>query len=320
MGTDPRSNTFEVGSSSFRGRLTEPVAQLNAAESGETFADLEPERDFVVVRNPDAIAADGRTDSVAVHTRTQAVDHVRAEEVGLDFNLRFALGAVAKGDLPYGDATSSDVVEVEPTGNPETSTGRRYLNRLFGTRVQVCRVKMAVQPDLENHICRLSRGTMDVLEIESGDKVCIEYPSEDPETGIVRGVKVFPIEREIAEKKNRQEDLLPERYPSCEDLLGLNRIRETEIDVTTIYLDAAIRKELGIDDKVRNGVCQPVRVYRDNRHVLVNTLHDFTLPLAIGIVGAAIGVDGSLAKAVLFGTAFVLIVLRSLLERVLVVH
>lgn len=262
----------------------------------------------------------GKTDAVAAHTRTQAVEHVSTGEVGLDFNLRFALGVVGKRDVPFGDSATPDEVEVGTVGNPETKAFRRYLNQLFGTRVQVCRVKMAVQPDLENHICRLSKGTMDVLEIESGDKVCIEYPSEEPDKGIARGVKAFPIEEEISDKKTRQEDLLPERYSVCEDVLELKRIRKTEIDVTTIYLDAAIRKDLGIDNKLRNGVCQPVRVYRDNRHVLVNTLHDFTFPLAIGIVGAAIGIEGAGLKAVLFGIAFLLIVLRSLLERVLVVH
>lgn len=300
--------------------MTEPVAQLNEEESEQEFSSLEPESDFLVLKNRDGIEVDGETDTVAIHTRTQAVEHVPTGMMGLDFNLRFALGAAARGDLPFGDATTPDEVQVDAIGNPEEKTARRYLNRLFGTRVQICRVKMAVQPDLENHICRLSRGTMDVLEIDSGDKVCIEYPSEEPDEGIVRGVKAFPIEEEISEKKSRQEDLLPERYPLCEDVLDLKRIRKTGIDVTTIYLDAAMRRKLGINDRVQNGICQPVRVYRDNRHVLVNTLHDLTLPLAIGIVGAAIGVGDTAVKAVLFGVAFVLILVRSFLERVLVVH
>lgn len=239
--------------------------------------------------------------ALAVHARAYRRDDLGTDEAGVDFSLRYALGITAKEDVEYGEGRRGDRVRVAPAD--ERRRGRLYgfFDWLLGVRTEVCRVRMAVHPDLENDVCRIPETTMDLLGIEKGDAVVIE--STD---GMVEGVKALTLDDEIRERKDHQRERDERRYPDCYEKLDLERIRATGEDLPEIFLDAEVRSALGLAGVGEEGVCHPVRVYRDTVNVFVRHLHTFAAPLVFVLVGTAIRIDALWLSLVLFAVAAVL--------------
>ena len=203
-------------------------------------------------------------------------------EIGLDFSLRYALGVSAREDIDYGRGEKENEVTVEEGTPRKPGITRRFSDWLLEVRTEICRVRMAVHPDLENRICRISGNTMELIGIEEGDKVIIE--SVD---GTVEGIKALRIDSESEGRKEQQKESDPDRYVDCYEKLDLGRIRETGIDIPEIYLDAEIRNELRLGEKFKRGVCQPVTVYRDTRDLSLRLLPVFLAPLVFAFVSGS---------------------------------
>lgn len=248
----------------------EYIAQLSRESLETNFPDT-AEREFLAIRSMEPIETE-------IHARVMVNEEIPSGSIGLDFTLRTALGAPSALEREHGDADSEATVSVYGISNAETSAGRRLLNRALGVRPQVCRVRMGVFPDLEDKVCRLPHNTMDMLGIEDGENVTIESTRGER---IVHGVKAFEIDDERDETKEQQKNRDEDRYPRCQNMLGLDRIRRTEVDVPELWIDQETRSNLGLTDLPKSGVCQPVRVYRDSRYLFEQKLHQFAVPLVV---------------------------------------
>lgn len=271
----------------------EYIAQLNQ-QTLATLGDVD-EGDFLLIRNLEPLETE-------LHTRVRLNSDIPDDSIGLDFTLRTALGVPSEREVDYGDAEVVNQVEIEPVGNAEDQLRQRALNKALGVRPQVCRVRMGVFPDLEDKVCRLPRNTMELLGIEEGENVTVESTRGQR---IVRGLKAFEINEEREEKKERQKERDGERYLSCEDLLELNRIRHTEVDIPEIWLDEEARQRLGLQELCKNGVCQPVRVYRDTGFLLKRSLYQFAIPLVIVLVATGLEVEDVGLAVLLWGLSVV---------------
>jgi len=268
---------FTVCPTSNRNFSKEYIVQINNKVLHDRFPNVS-EGEFLLVRSPGNLQTE-------VHARVQVAEDLDSEHIGLDFTLRTALGAPSELEVEHGEAEEITQVEVESIENPEDRLRRRYLNDSLGVRPQVCRVRMGVFPDLEDKVCRLPKNTMQMIGVEEGENVTIESTRGDR---IIRGVKTFEIDEERRQTKKSQKIADESRYPPCEDLLGLARVRRTEVDIPEIWIDEESRTQLGIGSLPKSGVCQPVRVYRDTWYLFQQKLSQFTVPLV----------------AVLFATAF----------------
>ncbi|NEU56075.1 hypothetical protein [Halorussus sp. MSC15.2] len=252
------------------------------------------QREFLKLRNPDK--------ETEIHSRVQTRPRRGstdgpAQRIGLDFTIRTALGVPSADDTNYGTATEAGRVWVKPISNREQRWHRRVLNSVLGVRPAACRVRMAVFPDLENRVCRIPANTIELLGIEEGDRVVVESTR-----GIARGVKALPLDDETRARKRRQKNRDSQRYLDCRERLHLEDIRKTGEDIPEIFLDHDVRQELKLHEISRkgNGVCQPVRVYRDSVHLFERHLYDFTAPLTLVLVGAALRVDNEDYQLLLF--------------------
>lgn len=281
----------------------EYIAQLNEDVLAERFPET-AENDFILIRNNDPIETE-------VHARVVVNDDVPDDAIGLDFTLRTALGAPSDLELEHGGASSVNRIEVESVDNAENRWRRRKLNEILGVRPQVCRVRMGVFPDLEDKTCRLSRNTMEMIGIEEGDNVTIESSRGER---IVRGVKAYEIDSERKETKERQKVRDANRYPSCAELLQLDRIRRTEVDIPEIWIDEEVRVRLGLQELDKCGVCQPVRVYRDTRYLFLQTLHQFAVPLVIVLFAGGLEVQDRTLTLALWALAVVIWIATLLVE------
>jgi antitoxin component of MazEF toxin-antitoxin module len=304
-GDDPAR--FQVCPTSDRDFQKEYLVQLTQADLSEQFPETD-EGEFLLIRST-------RHQSLEIHARVSvnddlyetAVDDQSVSEgnklIGLDFTVRTALGVPATRDIEYSKAESAGEVEVEPVSNPEQRWERRQLNDLLGVRPQVCRVRMGVFPDLEDKVCRLPSNTLEMIGVDEGDDITIESPRGEQ---IIRGVKAFEIDRERRETKNAQKEYDEDRYPQCADLLNLNRIRRTEVDLPELWIDEETRSRLGLDETETNGVCHPVRVYRDSWYLFQQQLHEFSIPLVIVLFATGLEVQGQVETFLLWSAGVLL--------------
>lgn len=280
--------TRRVAHTSRRSHEREYIVQVREDLVDELFASVDyDETGFIVVRNPDmAIQPE-------IHVRYRTIGgevDIGPDEIGLDFTLRYGLGVAAEADTEHGEADQADVVELDPARNMEPSWLRRRLNGIVGVRPQICRVRMGVLPDLEDKVCRLPENTLQVLGAEEGNYICIESSM-----GVVRGVKAFAIDEDTRKKKNRQEEAQSDHYVNCWEAMGLERLRRPEVDIPDVYIDSETRYDLGLVDRgddEENGVCQPVRVYRDSVGVLTKSAYEIAVPIALVLVAQGIGSGG----------------------------
>lgn len=193
----------------------------------------------------------------AVLANVQVRDDLGNREAGVDFSLRYALATPAKEDIEHGSGLRVGSVVIEAADRPRRTLRHWLFDNGLGIRPEICRVRMAVHPDLENRICRLSGNTMELIGVEEGDTVAIESPY-----GRVSGVKAFLIDEESEDRKNRQREQDPDRYVDCYDRLGLDRIRRTEVDIPEVYLDHELRTELALGGASHEGVYQSRRLLR----------------------------------------------------------
>lgn len=267
----------------------EYIAQLNKQTLKENFPHTN-QGGFLLIRNRNSI-------EVELHARVFVNNEIEMGSIGLDFTLRTAIGAPSDLEVKHGEAGTINEVEVSPIDNPEDSWWRRRLNESLGVRPQVCRVRMGVFPDLEDKVCRLPPNTLEMIGVNEGDNVIIESPRGEK---IVRGIKAFEIDEERRNTKEAQKERDDERYPSCENLLNLDRIRLTEVDIPEIWIDQETRSRLGLQQRSKSGVCQPVRVYRDSWYVFQQQLHEFSIPLVIVLFAAGLEVQQLPAKVALW--------------------
>jgi hypothetical protein len=239
----------------------------------------------------------------AVLANVQVRDDLGNSEAGVDFSLRYALATPARQDLAHSDADRCGRVVIEKADRPRRSVRQWTFDSLLGIRPEICRVRMAVHPDLENRICRISGNTMELIGVEKGDKIVLESPY-----GRVTGIKAFPIDEESQERKAKQREQDPDRYVDCYERLELNRIRRTEVDIPEVYLDHDVRTRLALRGAEHEGVCQPVRIYRDSYGQFVERSNELVAPLAIVLVGGGLEASGAL-RFLLFGGATLLAVL-----------
>ena len=76
------------------------------------------------------------------------------------------------------------------------------------------------------------------------------------------------------------------------------------------------RKDLGLGDggaNGGNGVCQPVRIYRDSVGILTKSAYEVALPFALDLVAQGIGTTGS-RQAFWFGTAVLILLIGYLIR------
>lgn len=238
--------------------------------------------------------------TLAVYARMYGHEGLSDDEAGVDFSLRYALGVTAEEDVEHGAGEVGDRVLIEPAAKLDRGRIRGFFDWLLGVRTEICRVRMAVHPDLENNVCRIPETTMGLVGIEEGDSVVVESTE-----GRVGGIKTLVLDEDVRERKDRQRERQPRRYVDCYEKLDLQRIRATGEDLPEIFLDAEVRRGLGITDG-DEGVCHPVRVYRDTVNVLVRHLHTFVAPLVFVLVGAAIRVPSVRFSVALFSVAALL--------------
>lgn len=290
---------------------TRPIPELKVVRT----ADRTDQYDYLVQLNESVAAKlgvgegdltlvshDGPKLETQIQARLQIRDGLANDQVGIDFTLRYALGVVSADDIEYGPGDEPDWVIVSQAVNQEEKWVRRLSNRILGVRPEVCRTRMAVHPDLENRVCRLSGNTMDLIGIEEGDRVVIESSE-----GIVRGRKAFEIDDESRRRKEFQQKNDPERYVDCYDLLELDRIRETDVDIPEIYLDYDTRRELGISDKNNEGACHPVRVYRDSYYQFLRLSDGILGAALVAIVGASVSIGGRVGISLSVASGFLVI-------------
>lgn len=232
--------------------------------------------DFVAVRNLESEV------SAACYGRIDICNEFEDGQAGIGYTLRYAIG-VPDGGL----------VRIEPVDLPERGVIARISDRLFGVRRVICRVRMAVEPDPGFRVCRISEETRELLGISEGDHVVLESVA-----GRARDIKSLSLSGKTEEYKNQQKQENQERYPSCFDLLDIEEVRGTRIDVPPIYIDRDLRQELSIrNDEVENpdsideGVCKPVVVYRDTTDLFGRIFLDIATPLIIAAAAAVIGLD-----------------------------
>lgn len=293
--TQGEPERFRVSPTSNRNFEKEYIVQLNQEELRETFPGTS-EGNFLVIRSEQPL-------EVEIHARVFINDDISEEHIGLDFTLRTALGAPSILEVEHGEAKSVGVVEVEPLANPESKWRRRWMNDRLGVRPQVCRVRMGVFPDLEDKVCRLPSNTLEMIGVEEGDDITIESSRGEK---IVRGIKVFEIDNERSETKTEQKDRDEDRYPRCEQLLELSRIRKTQVDIPEIWIDEETRSRLGLQDTHKVGVCQPVRVYRDSWYLFKQHLHEFSIPLVIVLFASGLEVETQVFTGILWAGAILL--------------
>lgn len=250
--------------------------------------------DEILVKNPANELEPG------VFGRIDEGDHLEAGEVAIGFDLRHAVGVPRSEDDP-GTVT---LVRTDP---PETPRLRRFFDRFVRFRPIMCRVRYAVHPDIGFAVCRLSEETFDVLGIEPGDRVVLQ--SEHDTTS----VKALPAEGKIEARKSMQKEQNPDRYPDCRELLDIEAIAGTRVDLPRIYLDAEMREHAGLDRTANGGVCQPVKVYRDSQSFLLRKLNGVAIPAVGALLGFLVVFEDSLSLPVL-GVVFLLTVLVILLS------
>lgn len=251
--------------------------ELNEANFRELDQELE-EGDKVVVRNHNNEA------SPACYGRVHEQNDFGDGEFGLGYTLRYALG------VPEGES-----VQIERLDPKIAKKGflSRLADRVFGVRPVICRIRMAVEPDPGFRVCRITEETRELLGIDDGDHVVLETAE-----GRARDVKALPLDGKTREIKNVQKEQNEERYPSCFDVLDIEEVRGTRIDVPEVYIDHDIREDLGILDKKHEGVCQPVILYRDTRSLFGRVFLDIAMPFIIAAAAAVIGLDTSTLREV----------------------
>lgn len=254
----------------------EYIAQIDYPLNDELFKEA-PDSKFIKVRN---INSDLRPE---IHTKFKRVNEEFEGKIRLDFTLRYAIAATAETDLEYSEAEEPNEVVIEPATNPETKRCRRLLNSVIGVRPQICRVRMAVFPDLEDRICRIDESTMEIIGIESGDYICIESTE-----GIIRSVKAFTTNERIREKKEEQMEEYGDYYRDCKDDLNLDQLRKTGVDIPKIFIDEETRNDLKIDSRPNKGVCQPVRIYRDPIGVMTKSAYEISIPISLVLLAGVL--------------------------------
>lgn len=234
-------------------------------------------------------------------------DHLNPGEVGIGLNMRSALGV-----------SSEESVQVSNESPPGYRT--QYLDEIIGKRPVICRVRKSVHPDIGFNICRMSKDTFDILGIVPGDRVIIESTNE------TTTLKALPLRSGVANRKKRQTAQNPERYPDPVDLLDLDDITGTDIDIPEIHLDAERRTDLNLAKQTEaeniiplsSGICQPVKVTRDATSVYLRSLNEVTVPVIVGLLATIFVFDPWLSTAgevAIIGVG-ILFVLLSVLYRV----
>lgn len=250
---------------------------------------------------------DGVTFGMFGKVDLEEVTHLEPGEVGIGLNLRYALG-VGTGETVY-------VSDEQP---PAHRTQR--IDRLLGKRPVLCRVRKGVHPDIGFDVCRISETTMDALGITPGDHVVVESTEE------TMSLKALPLREEVTDRKRRQTEQNPERYPDPVDVLDTDALAGTDVDVPVIYLDSERRQELRLgaqanaDDPapLSSGVCQPVKVSRNATSVYLRSLNEVTVPVIMGLLATIIIFEPWLnpaSKVVVVGLG-VLFILLSISYRV----
>ena len=204
----------------------------------------------------------------------EASTHVAPGQVGLGFNLRYAIGA-----------TTGDHVTIDHVTMPDRKRRHRILDDVLKIRPVICRTRRAVFPDPGFKVCRITEETKELLGIDFGNRVVLESPS-----GRVRGVKALPIGEESQRLKRAQIESTDSQYPDCFEELSLETLRSAEVDIPPIFVDEGIRIDLHLETDAQGGVCQPIKIYRDTEDQFTRLLLDLSTPLIIS--GAALAIIG----------------------------
>ncbi|MFB6085635.1 MAG: hypothetical protein ABEJ84_02315 [Halodesulfurarchaeum sp.] len=294
---------LRVGTTSNREFSKEYITQVNGEVLREYFPDT-TEGDFLRIRNTNSLATE-------IHARVKLNEDLPSDTIGLDFTVRTALGAPSELEVKHGEASGANYVYVDPTENPEQRTHRRAMNKMLGVRPQVCRTRMGVFPDLEDKVCRLPPNTMQIIGVEEGENVTLESTRG---SRIVRGVKAFEIDEEHRSTKEQQKKRDDNRYPPCEETLGLRRIRETEVDLPEVWIDEEVRTELGIEGLPKSGVCQPIRVYRDTWYLFQQKVREFAIPIVAVLFTAGFEISSRSGTFAIWGLAAIIWIAAVLIE------
>jgi hypothetical protein len=281
----------EVTGTKNRGETVEYVVQI-APEIAASDLSHVNEGDLVVLKH------EGETLTTEIQARLQVREHVDPELFAVDETLRCALGVDNGSKIAIGayhDRRSASVKPIERL--------RRWLNGTLGIRTEVCRVKMSVNPDLENRVCRLPHETLQLLGIQPGDQVILSTPMARPVA-----VKALPISEDTEERTEKMEKKAKEVnddtdvfVPSnCATTLDLKSVHATD-DIPSIHLDQDLRTQLGLQQAAANyGLCKPVRVSGDSTDFIISVFHDLSVPIVLGAIGLVVGLD-SLSPTVRIG-------------------
>ena len=264
--SDDGDGTFEVKKTSDRKWQKDHNIQLHATDLA-TFDSIE-DGDFL------RVSKTHRGRRIESFGKVQeASTHVAPGQVGLGFNLRYAIGA-----------TIDDHVTIDHVTMPNRKRRHRILDDVLKIRPVICRTRRAVFPDPGFKVCRITEETKELLGIDFGNRVVLESPS-----GRVRGVKALPIGEESQRLKRAQIESTDSQYPDCFEELSLETLRSAEVDIPPIFVDEGIRIDLHLETDAR-GVCQPIKIYRDTEDQFTRLLLDLSTPLIIS--GAALAIIG----------------------------
>jgi hypothetical protein len=170
------------------------------------------------------------------------------------------------------------------TLEPADLDRHRLADALLGTpQTLLCRVQAAEMVTSERPAALLTRLGLELVGVESGDRVVIEGLPRDPGGRLERAtVRAFEAPDETVERRERLTGGgYQHRFPSARDTLGVHP------DLPWIFIDRALRGRLGLT--------QPqlaiVRVRASRRDQLTKELREMLLVLVIALIGLVQVVD-----------------------------
>ena len=169
---------------------------------------------------------------------------------------------------------------------------------LFGTQINLVRVKRASYNDMEINACRIKRESMHIIGVEPGDFIVVESPYHRMKVRALEITADIQKEMDDRARKNKSVDF------NCSELLNIKRIDNNLADLQPILLDYDTRVRLKV------GQCAPIRIRRSLAYEIRKRLHYISTPLILTILAALISFNfNHLTKILILAMGAFLIVL-----------
>ncbi len=218
---------------------------------------------------PSHVVVRSAMDPLAPAAVGRVLESATGDEVQVDQSIRNGLGVEI-----------GEYVTLEPAGVDR----HRLADALLGTpQTLLCRVQAAEMVTSERPAALLTRLGLELVGIESGDRVVVEGLPREPGGELAHvTVRAFEAPDETVERRERLTGGgYQHRFPSARDTLGVHP------DLPWIFIDRALRSRLGL--------AQPqlavVRVRASRRDQVTKELREMLLVLVIALIGLVQVVD-----------------------------